>query len=263
MQKITSARSQPLFDIAASRRIEQLAASTRPPYHLMQSAGAAVARLCLALAPHAQRIWLACGPGNNGGDGFEAAAQLHQRGKNVVVTWTGAGSSGAPADAQAARARAISAGVPFADEPPENFDFCIDALLGIGARLGPELGPELGLELGSNRLRESDRSAHMARWLQVMRRSAKPCLAVDIPSGLHAETGVLADSFAIHYEASKPRIHSDRHGSESMLVLIRPAPRRDARHRPRNGTGKRKACCSYRLHTPFQLVYCVKNTIST
>src|SRR5262249_54530653 len=36
-----------------------------------------------------------------------------------------------------------------------------------------------------------------------------------------------------------------------------------APHIPKNGTGTRKACCSYRLHTPFQLVYCVKNTIIT
>ena len=59
------------------------------PHTLMQRAGLAVARLALALAPHAQCIWVACGPGNNGGDGFEAAMHLHQWGKRVVVTWTG------------------------------------------------------------------------------------------------------------------------------------------------------------------------------
>ena len=214
MQKITSAHSQPLFDGLASRRIEQLAASTCPPQSLMQSAGVAVARLCLALAPHAQRIWVACGPRNNGGDGFEAAAQLHRSGKDVVITWTGAGKTGAPADARAARARAISAGVPFADEPPESFDFCIDALLGIGATLDPELGPNI--------VREKERSAHIARWLQVMRRSTKPCLAVDIPSGLHAETGVLADCFAIHYEAIKPRSHSATNRFTLSLLTLKP-----------------------------------------
>src|SRR5262245_51646565 len=33
--------------------------------------------------------------------------------------------------------------------------------------------------------------------------------------------------------------------------------------RPKNGTGSRKACCSYRLRTPFQLVYWEKKTIPT
>ena len=94
MQKINTARSQPLFDVAATRRIEQLAASALPAHTLMQRAGLAVARLSLALAPHARCIWVACGPGNNGGDGFEAAMHLHRWGKRVVVTWTGAGKNG-------------------------------------------------------------------------------------------------------------------------------------------------------------------------
>eukprot|EP01041_Mallomonas_annulata_P031051 gene31051-53290_t len=78
------AAAQLLFDVAATRRIEQLAASTLPPHTLMQRAGLSVARLAIAVAPHARRIWIACGPGNNGGDGFEAATHLHQWGKKVV-----------------------------------------------------------------------------------------------------------------------------------------------------------------------------------
>jgi hypothetical protein len=34
-------------------------------------------------------------------------------------------------------------------------------------------------------------------------------------------------------------------------------------HTPKNGIGNKNACCSYRLKTPSQLVYWVKNTIST
>jgi hypothetical protein len=34
-------------------------------------------------------------------------------------------------------------------------------------------------------------------------------------------------------------------------------------HNPKNGTGKRNACCSYKLAIPFQLVNCVKYTINT
>ena len=89
--------------MAATRELERLAAAGLPPHTLMQRAGLAVARLALALAPHARRIWIACGPGNNGGDGFEAAMHLHRWGKNVTLTWTGLppGKTGLPPDAQA------------------------------------------------------------------------------------------------------------------------------------------------------------------
>ena len=175
MQIITSASSRPLYSVAATRQIEQLAAASLPPHTLMQRAGLSVARLTLALAPHAQRIWIACGPGNNGGDGFEAALHLHQWGKPVVVTWTGvaAGKTALPPDAQASRERALAAGVPMADQPPADFDFCIDALLGIGASLAPK---RAGSDL-------------MQQWLDTMRASPAPLLAVDIPSGLDADTG--------------------------------------------------------------------------
>lgn len=175
MQQITARHSQPLFNVAATRRIEQLAASALPPHMLMQRAGLAVARLTMALAPHSQRIWIACGPGNNGGDGFEAALHLHRWGKAVVLTWTGPGVSKTtlPPDAQAAREQALAAGVPMAEQPPENFDFCIDALLGIGAALDAE----------------RPGSAKITQWLHLMHASHMPRLAVDIPSGLDADTG--------------------------------------------------------------------------
>lgn len=201
MQKITSACSRNLFDVAATRRLEQRAANTLPPHTLMQRAGLAVARIAMALAPHAQSIWVACGPGNNGGDGFEAAMHLRRWGKRVVVTWTGAGKSGLPADAQAARQRAVAVGVAVADEPPPDFDFCIDALLGIGASLDPA--------------REG--TQRMLDWLQVMAQSAAPCLAIDAPSGLNADTGA---STAIYSGASCAHIHwSGARFTLSILTL--------------------------------------------
>lgn len=178
MQKISSAplaSSRPLYSVAATRQMEQHAAAGLPPHILMQRAGLCIARLSLALAPHAQRIWIACGPGNNGGDGFEAAMHLHQWGKTVLVTWTGlpAGKTTSPPDAQASRERALAAGVPMAEQPPQDFDFCIDALLGIGATL------DTGRAGG----------ARMAQWLALMQASGMPRLAVDVPTGLDADTG--------------------------------------------------------------------------
>jgi ADP-dependent NAD(P)H-hydrate dehydratase / NAD(P)H-hydrate epimerase len=183
MQKISSTLSQPLYSVMATRCIERQAASALPPHTLMRRAGLSVARLALALAPHARCIWIACGPGNNGGDGFEAALHLHQWGKTVVVTWTGlpSGKTELPPDAHASRQRALAAGVPMAGEPPPAFDVCIDALLGIGAILDPD----------------RPGSALMHQWLEVMHASPALRLAVDIPTGLDADTGTVAFKCAI------------------------------------------------------------------
>ena len=182
MQKISSACSHPLYDVAAVRLIEQQTAQSLAPHTLMQRAGHSVARLALALAPHAQCIWIACGPGNNGGDGFEAARHLHRWGKRVVVTWTGLppGKTASPPDAQASREQALAAGVLMASEPPLEFDLCIDALLGIGA------------SLDSGR----EQNSVMQNWLQRMHDSTARRLSVDLPTGLNADTGTTSFSNA-------------------------------------------------------------------
>ncbi|MDM0013134.1 NAD(P)H-hydrate dehydratase [Variovorax sp. J22P168] len=171
MQRIDSATTADLFDIAAVRRIEQAAAAALPPHALMQRAGLAVARLAMAVAPRARTIWIACGPGNNGGDGFEAAAQLRLRGFAPVVTRIGDDAS-LPADARASLQRALDAGVVFERDPPPQHDLAIDALLGIGARRAPE--------------------GTMREWLLRMHGSPAPLLGVDTPSGLHADSGTLS-----------------------------------------------------------------------
>lgn len=171
MQRITPHTTIGLFDVAATRRIEDALATTLPPHTLMQRAGLAVARLAMAVAPHARSVWIACGPGNNGGDGFEAAAQLQQRGWTPVVTWCG-DEGRLPPDARASLQRARDAGVTLAAAPPASFDLAIDALLGIGAARAPE--------------------ALMANWLQRMHGSPMPVLSIDVPTGLNANTGTLS-----------------------------------------------------------------------
>ena len=165
--------SYPLHSVAATRRIEQAAAAQLAPHTLMQRAGLAVARLACALAPHAQTLWLACGPGNNGGDGLEAAMHLKLWGRNPVVTWLG-DEARCPADALLSLHRARQAGVNFAAEPPAEYDFAIDALLGIG-----QSKPVTGV---------------LADWLRHMQQTAPAILCVDVPSGLDADTGNYAKS---------------------------------------------------------------------
>jgi hydroxyethylthiazole kinase-like uncharacterized protein yjeF len=168
MHRITADSDDALFDIAATRRIEQVAAAALPPHALMQRAGLAAARLAMALAPDARTIWIACGPGNNGGDGFEAAAQLQRRGFRPIVTWAG-DAQRLPPDAAMSLEHARAQGVVFAASPPATHDLAIDALLGIGATRAPQ-GP-------------------MAEWLQRMHAGAAPVLSIDVPSGLDADTG--------------------------------------------------------------------------
>lgn len=160
---------QALHGVAATRSIEQAVQAILPPHTLMHRAGLAVAQLALAIAPHARSIWIACGPGNNGGDGLEAALHLQRWGKAPVVTWLGSPDT-APPDAAASYQRAVDAGVTFAESPPNHCDLCIDALLGVGAH---SRAPE----------------GRMAAWITLLNTGLAPVLAVDLPTGLHADTG--------------------------------------------------------------------------
>lgn len=162
-----------LFRSDVARALEVSAAAELPPHTLMQRAGLAVARLALAVAPHARVIWIPCGPGNNGGDGFEAARHLKIWGKSPVVTCLGAAER-LPADAAAAYAAAVQSGVTFADAVPPQYDLCMDALFGLG--------------IGRGHLRAFD--ARCSAWIAQINARTAPVMAIDVPSGLDADTGV-------------------------------------------------------------------------
>ena len=101
MQRASALAAQPLYGTAATRALEAQAARALPAHALMQRAGRATARLARALAPHARTIWIACGAGNNGGDGLEAAAVLRAAGHPAVVSWLADDPQQLPADARA------------------------------------------------------------------------------------------------------------------------------------------------------------------
>lgn len=170
MHRITPGRSWPLHDNAQTRQIEALASQGLAPHTLMQRAGLASARLALALAPHARVFWIACGPGNNGGDGLEAAMHLQHWGKPAMVTLFG-DHTALPADATVALQRARDAGVGFVESPPPLTaqDLSIDAVLGLGQRRA--LTPSL---------------TQASDWLNT---GGAPVLALDLPTGVCADTG--------------------------------------------------------------------------
>lgn len=160
--------SYPLLGTAALRALEARAASTLPAHALMQRAGLALARLTLAYAPHAQTVWVACGRGNNGGDGFEAAMHLQRWGK--TVWWSlPEPPQHLPADATASLQNAQAAGVAIHPGPPPHWEVCIDALLGIGLQAAPR-----GAALDA---------------IQAMHTGDGTIIAADVPSGLMADTG--------------------------------------------------------------------------
>lgn len=179
LRRILPAREPvPLHGVASSRRREAAALTASPPHALMQRAGRAVARLALAMAPHARSVWIAAGPGNNGGDGLEAALHLHAA-RRAVTVWLCADPARLPPDAAASLQRARDAGVdvhtspcppPAAGTPPPGL--AIDALLGLGqTRDRPAPAGDLGA------------------WLAWLAAPPCPVLAVDLPTGLDADTG--------------------------------------------------------------------------
>jgi len=176
MRRIGFDQFEPLHSVQATRALERAANAQLPAHALMARAGQAIAHLTMALAPHAQRIWVACGPGNNGGDGLVAATLLHtyarQHGLRTQICITLAGHPSAlPADAAHALGEALTCGLQLSDEPPTTFDFAIDALLGIGTTREPD--------------------GAIAKQLVLLRNTLAPVLSVDVPSALLPDTGVL------------------------------------------------------------------------
>lgn len=136
---------------------------------LMDRAGDAVARIALERFRTAHSILIACGPGNNGGDGYVAAARLMEAGCEVTV-----GALGDPdkLSGDAAGARALWSGpiVPLADVDLAGHNLVIDALFGAGLA----------------RAVEGEGGAFVA----ALNAADIPVLAVDVPSGIDGTTGV-------------------------------------------------------------------------
>lgn len=158
----------PVFTAQASRTIEAHATLDLGLGVLMRRAGEAVARLALACNPHTHIFWVACGPGNNGGDGLEAAIFLRQLGKQVWVSHLGLHAKSS-IETQDAYARAQRAGIAISIHPPASFDSVIDALFGIGGA-------------------RSEPSPYDA-WIQHINASGRQVLSIDVPSGLNSDTG--------------------------------------------------------------------------
>ena len=142
---------EPLPDAEQMRATDRWAIEERgiPGAALMERAGAGLARLIAARAPSG-RIAIACGKGNNGGDGIVAARLLREAGRDVDVlaVWP-VGDFGPDAAEQAARLPG-AAPEPFAPERLEGASVIVDALLGTGFSGAPR-DPADGRDRGDQR----------------------------------------------------------------------------------------------------------------
>ena len=141
---------------------------------LMQRAGKAAFDFIQRRWPQAQHTAIFCGAGNNGGDGYVVAKLLHQRGMRVMVYQVGDHSQLKEEALQAYHACRYD-NVPMTEWHDGvdlgHPDLVIDALLGIGLK---------------NEVRDPMRSA-----IVKMQQCHAPIFAIDIPSGVEADTGVM------------------------------------------------------------------------
>jgi hydroxyethylthiazole kinase-like uncharacterized protein yjeF len=198
-----------LYRVREIRQIEQAAFQQIPPGTLMQRAGLATANAALGLltvAPHLATILVLAGPGNNGGDALEAAAQLADAGASVMVRLC-ADPERLPADARQALSRARQSAVVFLDSVPvRHWSLVIDGLFGIGL------------------VRAIDGAT--ADLIRTINRLALNVLAIDVPSGLDADHGTLVGDVAIRatttitFIGDKPGLHTRAGRDQAGIVLV-------------------------------------------
>ncbi len=150
-----------------------------PGYTLMSRAGEAAFRLLRERWPRATRIAVFCGVGNNGGDGFVVARLAQEAGFDVQVLQVGDGAR-IHGDALTALEAYRAAGgevQPFAGSVPRACSVLVDALLGTGL--------------------EREVKGEWRTAIEAINRASQGVLAIDIPSGLHADTGAILGA-AVH-----------------------------------------------------------------
>lgn len=170
-----------MLKVAGSTEMQRIDRTTIEKYGiagivLMERAGISVVNRINEFFP-GNKVVVLCGGGNNGGDGFVIARELHNRGRGVEV-YLSAKPSALKGDAKINYQAAKKSGVPIAaidkflsSSPARNLHDCliVDALLGTG-------------------LNKDVRGA-ISRVINKVNRVSLPVISVDIPSGISSDTG--------------------------------------------------------------------------
>lgn len=150
-----------------------------PPLVLMENAALALADAVGERFPAARRVALFCGPGNNGGDGFALGRQLAARGYEVELFLAAFGR-------------------PLANDCARQLEIC-EALGLDPVELGEDWRPAAVRAAGADLIVDALFGTGLARPLvapfdalvELLNELGRPCLAVDLPSGLDAGRGSL------------------------------------------------------------------------
>lgn len=164
-----------IHSAAQMRAIDTFAAEKLaiPTYELMRRAGSGAFAVLRRAWPQARNITVLCGSGNNGGDGYVVARLAMLEGLQVRVIST---CDTARLQGDAARAYGEFAAGGGSVTPPTAFDFSTSEVL-VDAVFGTGIVRAI--------------SGELATLIHRANASGVPVLALDIPSGLDADTGAL------------------------------------------------------------------------
>jgi NAD(P)H-hydrate epimerase len=194
---IGSAAARPLVDAEGARAADAHAIDGLgiPGIELMERAGAGAERMARGRFPGLRRVAIACGAGQNGGDGFVVARLLRARGVEMRVARVATRPSAG--DAATALERLERTGVRVEERPDGcigdlllGVDLVVDALLGTGGTGAPEGGSRAAVE--------------------AIVEAGLPVLALDVPSGVDASTGEVPGA-AVRADATAT-FHADKVG---------------------------------------------------
>ncbi len=163
----------PLYHANQVRELDRIAIEDMgiPGIFLMERAGKAAFNILKFCWPKARRIIVLCGTGNNGGDGYVLARLAHLAGYDVMVLQQG-GTAKLKGDARTAFEAMRKVGLVaqvFTETKLRIVDVLVDGLLGTGL--------------------DREVSGKWQEVIEAVNRRTCPLLALDIPSGLHADTG--------------------------------------------------------------------------
>jgi len=168
--------ASPILRVRELREVERSALGRSPQPPLMQRAGHAAAELARRIAAdNGKPVLVIAGPGNNGGDALVAALQLRRWWFKVVVVCP-LGHDRYRGEAAAALRSWQDAGGDILDRLPaaDDWSLVIDGLFGIGLQRDPD--------------------AALASLIGEINAIPAPLLALDVPSGLDADTGCVRGS---------------------------------------------------------------------